>query len=58
MDEEEVNFDNPVPKGYFYDEDEEGTYNEDDMLELNDYYRSKWDNIKKNIWDNLDNYDD
>ena len=47
--EEELDFEKEH-HGFYYEEDEEG-YEEE--AELDSYYREKWNNIKKNIWDNL-----
>lgn len=51
MEEDELDFEREH-HGFYCDEDEEGY--EEEVAELDSYYREKWNNIKKNIWDSLD----
>ena len=51
MEEDELDFEREH-HGFYCEEDEEGY--EEEVAELDSYYREKWNNIKKNIWDSLD----
>ena len=52
MDEDELDFMYSSIPEYSYDDEEQD--DEDMDAGVDDYYRNKWNSIKQNIWDNLD----